>query len=122
MKEEQDLHVSPSFQGDRFQKTIVGTAKYVPCGALKSLLVFHLSAYYIFWSFGIIEHMLVCFAILLKPALGSGGGGKFHISVSLMNRLNDFLASKGSLEFTFFSECIENAASTDHRLYLTTVL
>ena len=65
--------------------------------------------------------MLVCFAMLLKPALGAGGGG-LHISVSLMNRLNDFLASKGSLEFTFFSECIENAASTDHRLYLTTVL
>ena len=25
VKEEQDLHVSPSFQGDHFQKTIGGT-------------------------------------------------------------------------------------------------
>ena len=54
----------------------IDSRKYVPCGALKSLPVFHLSADYIFWSFGIIEHMLVCFAILLKPALGGGGRGE----------------------------------------------
>ena len=65
----------------------IDSRKYVPCGALKSLPVFHLSADYIFWSFGIIEHMLVCFAILLKPALGgggrrAGGGGIAHFSIS----------------------------------------
>ena len=75
MKGEQDLHGSPSFQGDHFQKTLGGTAidsrNYVPC-ALNSLSVLHHSADYIFWSFGIIELMLVCFeyTILLKPALG----------------------------------------------------
>ena len=61
----------------------IDSRKYVPCGALKSLPVFHLSADYIFWSFGIIEHMLVCFehTILLKPALG-GGREIAHFSIS----------------------------------------
>ena len=80
VKEEQDLHVSPPFRVIIFKKRLeeqtfklsIESRKCMPCGASKSLLVFHHSADYIFWSFGIIELMLVCseYTILLRPALG----------------------------------------------------
>ena len=88
VKGEQDLYVSPSFQGDHFQKknywrNSIDSQKYVPCGTLNSLTLFHHSADYIFWSFGTIELMLVCFeyTILLKPELG-GVREIAHFSIS----------------------------------------
>ena len=61
-------------KGTHFQNVLIVTAAGVECrvAALKSLPVLHHNADYIFWSFGIIEIMLVCFeyTILFKPALG----------------------------------------------------
>ena len=64
--------------------------------ALKCLPVLHPSAYYLFWSFGITELVLVCFeyTMLLKPALV--GLEMLHFSVSLINALN-----KTSLVYSF---------------------
>ena len=61
-------------KGSLFQNLLIITTAGVKCCVvdLKSLPLLHHSADYIFWSFGIIELMLVCFeyTILLKQALG----------------------------------------------------
>ena len=61
-------------KGPPFQNLFIFTAAGVKCGVatLKRLPMLHHGAYYIFWSFGITELMLVCleYTILLNSTLG----------------------------------------------------
>ena len=101
----EDLHLELTFSFSSLQLVLCCMA------AVKRLPVHHLSADYIFWSFGIIRLILSQFecgvTLKLKPVLGGGGGRRQCCTITLPH-INRFIKTESAIFVSLTSSLLSD--------------